>query len=114
MRHSNRVLLRREESSNAFGLWFISEDSNNQMYVAKPTELQYELKPESFWLGEPTLKIPREIALQLFESFVQQLENTGEALTTNKQVLNAKDENLQDLRKLSDRLLNILDQYKVM
>lgn len=101
---SPRITLRRLWDRDAYGLW-IGEDINGKFHYAKPAELKLEPASNEYMLQpEPTFVLPRVIAKMIFEQFVQELEMQGESATQSKQVLDAKNENLKDLRHVIDKL----------
>lgn len=97
-----RVVLREDYMVNGFGIW-VMRDTEFGTQVAEPANLTMKNYSKSaFALPEPTFRIQRQEANQLFQEIQREMVRMG--LVPNSDVVTGKFEaqskHLEDMRKL--------------
>ena len=96
---------------DSIALWII-EYRGDQSFVAKPVELEFIPAPEHYVLPEPTLELRSQYAFELIRALLDGVAE-NEWIYGNPQVKGARDAvklHLEDMRKLNDKLLAMIQE----
>lgn len=107
-----KVRVERLVYADSIGMWIINY-SNKKTYVAKKMELEFVELPQGHQLPEPSMSIDGMYAINLIKALLEGLEESHFVRTKIKEDsrhLDAMKENLLDLRKISDRLLGVIEK----
>lgn len=96
---------------DSVGIWIIKKGYGQTSVIANPCDLVFTPVPETFRLPEPTLNLNREDALDFIKAFLEAIDESqwfqSKKVNNDKEVLAIK-EHLNDMRKMTDKLLELV------
>lgn len=96
---------------NAIALWMMNYQGN-ETFIAKPFELEWVKAPKDWQLPPPTLEIWSMQAFEMIRALMDALaENEWIHKKTKKDgEVEAMKDHLENLKKMSDRLISIIEK----
>ena len=104
------VILRRNYINGNYHLWLGSIDHNGKHHVAKPIQLDTVPYNETFQLPDPTITIPYLQLEDWYKQMTRELSFEKDPIINNIDALKAKNENLNDLRTILNKILGITNE----
>lgn len=95
-----------------YSIWFVMHERDHS-FVVKPLTVEIDRVGEAFRLPEPALLVQKEELLAWVKAFMGGLEEAGilEKIKEDQGVLKATREHLEDLRKMSQQMLEKLTRH---
>lgn len=88
-----------------YNFWIINYQGN-KAYIMKPTNLEFVECQDGSYLPDPSIKINEDLGTQLIRAIAEGLAESGLPIAkTPESTLSAKDENLNDLRRVIEKIL---------
>lgn len=79
------------------------------MYLASPIELKWKERPESWVFPDPSIELRSDEAFEMIHALLDALAE-NEFIQIKTQKADQMKEHLEDIRKISDRLLKMIEE----